>query len=72
MPTYLVTPPPPQQRMSFMDALESAGIDYERQPDGYFVYLREGQGEVWEQLCQRFHLIVEEAPPSLPGGSFMD
>ena len=65
MPTYLVQPPPPQQRMAFMDALEAASLDYDRQPDGYYVYLRSSQQEAWERIRQRFHLAVEEDPPDI-------
>ena len=66
MPTYLVVPPPPQQRMQFMDALEAAGIDYSREREGYFIYLREGQQEVWERVRHRFQAeVAEEDPPTL-------
>ncbi|MSQ41156.1 MAG: hypothetical protein EXR55_05815 [Dehalococcoidia bacterium] len=65
MPTYLAHPPPPHQRMAFMDALEAAGIDYDRQPDGYFIYLREEHREAWERVCRQFRLQVEAEPPGL-------
>jgi len=49
--------------MGFMDALEEAGIDYAREPDGYYMYLREGQQTVLEEVCRRFHAeMVEEDP----------
>lgn len=65
MPTYLVVPPPFQQRMSFMDALEEAGIDYSREREGYFIFLREGQQGTWEQISRRFQAeFVEEEPTS--------
>lgn len=66
MPTFLVAPPPPQLRMQFMDALEDAGIDYSRDPEGYYVYLRESQQEVWQGVRRRFQVeIVEEDPATL-------
>jgi hypothetical protein len=52
--------------MHFMDALEDAGIDYAREPDGYFIYLREGQQAVFEEICRKFHAeIVEEDPATI-------
>ncbi|GEM_PF-1002067 len=65
MPTYLAQPPPPPQRMALMDALEAAGIDYDRQPAGYFIYLREGQLEAWERVRKEFSLQIEEDDPSI-------
>lgn len=63
MSTFLVAPPPHQQRMGFMDALEETGISYSREPDGYYIYLRPGQRETMELLCHRFQAqIVEEDP----------
>ena len=68
MPTYLVAPPAFRLRMEFMDALEDAGIDYSREPEGYFIYLREGQQPAWEQVRKRFDAeVVEEDPLSLFG-----
>ena len=68
MPTYLVSPPPPHQRMQFMDALEEEGLDYSREPDVYFIFLREGQQKVWEQIRRQFQAeVAEEDPPSVPG-----
>ena len=64
MPTYLVDPPPYQQRMGFMDALEDAGISYQREPDGYFVYLKDSQREAWERIKGEFKArVLEEDPP---------
>ena len=61
-------PPEFQQRMALMDALEDAGIDYTREPEGYVIYLRDSQAEVWESLCVRFNLrVVEEDPPFIAG-----
>jgi hypothetical protein len=51
--------------MAFMDALEAASIDYDRQPEGYFIYLREQQQEAWQRIRQQFRLQVEAEPPSL-------
>ena len=66
MSTFLVEPPPIQERMHFMDALEDAGIDYAREPEGYFIYLREGQQAVLEEICRKFHAeIVEEDPATI-------
>ncbi len=63
MSTFLVAPPPHQERMHLMDPLEDAGIDYAREPEGYFIYLREGQKAVLEEICRKFHAeIVEEDP----------
>ena len=66
MATFLVDPPPYQERMAFMDALEDAGIDYAREPDGYYVYLREGQQSVLGEICDQFHAqVVEEDPATI-------
>ena len=66
MSTFLVAPPLPTQRMSFMDALEEAGIDYTREPDGYYIYLRSGQRETLDLICNRFEApIVEEDPATI-------
>ena len=65
MPTYLAAPPPSQQRMALMDALEAAGIAYDRQPDGYYIYPQPGQEEAWAHIRQQFRLVVEEEPPSI-------
>ena len=68
MPTSLSCPLPPQQRMGFMDALEEAGIAYSREPDGYVVYLKDGQQEAWRDIQQRFRArIAEEDPPLIFG-----
>ena len=68
MPTYLSCPLPPQQRMGFMDALEEAGIAYSREPDGYVVYLKDGQQEAWRDIQQRFRArVAEEDPPLIFG-----
>ena len=54
--------------MGFMDALEEAGIDYAREPDGYFIFLRTGQETAWEQIRLHFQAIVtEEDPPIIIG-----
>jgi len=54
--------------MALMDALEDAGIDYTREPEGYVIYLRDSQTEVWESLYVRFNLsVVEEDPPFIAG-----
>jgi hypothetical protein len=64
MPTYLVDPPQYQQRMAFMDALEEAGISYQREPDGYIIYLRDHQREAWERIRREFRAhVLEEDPP---------
>ena len=66
MSTFLVEPPPHQERMHFMDALEDAGIDYAREPDGYFIYLKAGQQAVLEEICRQFHAeMVEEDPATM-------
>ncbi len=64
MPTYLAAPPPSQQRMAFMDAMDAAGVDYDRQPDGYFIYLKPGQEEAWAHIRAHFRLVIEEEPAS--------
>ncbi|MDP6451885.1 MAG: hypothetical protein QF898_01140 [SAR202 cluster bacterium] len=54
--------------MALMDALEDAGIDYTREPEGYVIYLRDSQISVWESLCVRFKLVIaEENPPFIVG-----
>jgi len=46
-----------------MDSLEEAGIDYSRESDGYYIYLRIGQEDLLEGICFRFEaLIVAENP----------
>ena len=63
MSTFLVNPPPYHNRMQFMDSLEEAGIDYSRESDGYYIYLRIGQEDLLEGICFRFEaLIVAENP----------
>ena len=65
MSTFLIAPPPPPQRMSFMDALEEAGIDYTRELDGYYIYLKPGQRDTMDLICRRFQApMVEEDPAS--------
>ena len=51
--------------MYFMDAMEEEGIDYSREPDGYYVYLRDGQSEAWERIRQRFQLDVVDEDPAM-------
>ena len=54
--------------MHFMDALEDAGIDYSRDPDGYYVYLRDGQQSILGEICHQFHAqVVEEDPTTIMG-----
>ena len=68
IPTYLVLPPSPELRMGFMDALEEAEIDYSRDPEGYFIFLRAGQEKAWEQIRLQFQAVVtEEDPPMVIG-----
>ena len=68
MPTYLVKPPPFDQRMAFMDALEDAAIDYSRETEGYLVYLRESQREQWQRIAARHcAAVLEKDPPMLFG-----
>ena len=51
-----------------MDALEDAGIDYSRDPDGYYVYLRDGQQSILGEICHQFHAqVVEEDPTTIMG-----
>ena len=46
-----------------MDLLEEAGIDYSREKDGYYVYLRSGQEDSLRSICSRVEaLIVTENP----------
>jgi hypothetical protein len=63
MPTIVVTPPAPDLRMLFMDAMEADGIDYDRNKDGYWIYLRESQVVPWTVLISRFSLIIEDTDP---------
>ena len=63
--SFVVAPPPHQQRMQFMDAMEEEGIDYSREPDGYYVYLRDGQTEAWDRIRQRFQLDVVDEDPAM-------
>jgi hypothetical protein len=63
MPTIVVTPPAPNLRMAFMDAMEDNGVEYERQTDGYWIYLRESQTDLWEQLVSKFSLKIEDTDP---------
>ena len=64
MPTLLVQPPELHLRMAFMDALEDAGLEYERIPDGYVVFLRDGQTIEWNDIRERFLIPnPEENPP---------
>ena len=65
MPTYLVSPPPFDRRMAFMDAMEHAGIDYSREREGYLIYLKEAQLGVWKVIESEFETqFVEEDPAS--------
>ena len=67
MPTLLVQPPELHLRMAFMDALEGAGLEYERIPDGYVVFLRDGQTIEWNEIRERFLIPnPEEDPPLYP------
>ena len=67
MPTLLVQPPQLHLRMAFMDALEDAGLEYERIPDGYVVFLRDGQTIEWNDIQERFLIpSPEENPPLFP------
>ena len=63
MPTIVVTPPAPNMRMAFMDAMEADGIDYDRHTDGYWIYLRESQEDQWKQLVSTFALTIEDTDP---------
>ena len=72
MPSYLVVPPPFQQRMAFMDALEEAGIDYSREREGYFIFLRQGQEETWEGICRQFETEFSEEEPTSEMDPIMD
>jgi len=65
MSTFIVEPPPHQERMHFMDALEKAGLDYAREPDGYYIYLREGQQAALEEICSRFHAAIAGEDPAM-------
>jgi len=49
--------------MAFMDAMEDNGVDYDRQTDGYWIYLRESQTDLWEQLVSKFSLKIEDTDP---------
>ncbi len=67
MPTLLIQPPELRLRMAFMDALEDAELEYERIPDGYVVFLRDGQTAEWEEIRARFSIPnPEENPPLYP------
>ena len=63
--SFVVAPPPPRERMLFMDAMEEAGIDYSREPDGYYVYLRDGQSEAWERIRLEFQAEVVDEDPAM-------
>lgn len=65
MSTFLVDPPPFEERVSFMDALERAGIDYAREPEGYFVFLRQGQGPTLHDICCKFHAKIVQDNSSM-------
>lgn len=53
--------------MAFMDALEDAGLEYERILDGYVVFLKDGQAAEWEEIQARFSILgPEEDPPLYP------
>ena len=63
MSTFLVNPPPYHNRMQFMDLLEETGIDYSREKDGYYVYLRSGQEDLLRSICSRVAAqVVAENP----------
>jgi hypothetical protein len=65
MPTYLISPPPFDRRMDFMDALEQSGIDYSREREGYLIYLKEAQLKTWEVIASEFETqFLEEDPTS--------
>ena len=51
--------------MGFMDALEEEGIDYSREPDGYYIYLRDGQREAWERIRVEFQAEVVDEDPAM-------
>jgi hypothetical protein len=51
--------------MHFMDAMEEERIDYSREPDGYYIYLREGQWEAWESIRLRFQAEVVDEDPAM-------
>ena len=63
--SFVVAPPPSQSRMRFMDTLEEEGIDYSRESDGYYIYLREGQWETWERIRVRFQVEVVDEDPAM-------
>ena len=63
MSTFLVNPPPYHNRMQFMDSLEETGIDYSREPDGYYVYLRTGQEDLLQTICLRFEAVIVAENP---------
>jgi hypothetical protein len=53
--------------MAFMDALEDTGLEYERIPDGYVVFLKDGQTTEWNEIRERFLIPnPEENPPLYP------
>lgn len=67
MPTLLVQPPELHLRMAFMDALEDCGLEYERIPDGYVIFLKDDQTADWDQIRARFQIpSPEENPPLFP------
>lgn len=46
-----------------MDLLEETGIDYSREKDGYYVYLRSGQEDLLRSICSRVEAqVVAENP----------
>ena len=46
-----------------MDSLEETGIDYSREPDGYYVYLRIGQEDLLQDICSRFEAVIVAENP---------
>jgi len=65
MPTYLVSPPPYDKRMEFMNALENSSIDYERTKEEYVIYLRDSQIDKFNIIHRDFNLLVVEDDPIL-------
>ena len=49
--------------MQFMDSLEESGIDYSREPDGYYVYLRIGQEDLLQKICSSLEAVIVTENP---------
>ena len=65
MPTYLVSPPPFDRRMAFMDAVQEAGMHIDRTPEGFEVTTNDSQEETWIRIKEQFDLDVGTNEPPI-------